>query len=258
MNQERPELPVAYELIELDSTDSVMEEAVRRADQGAGEGTVIWAREQTNAVSRRGNAWYSPCGNLHCAIIVEPDYDNTTAEQLLYVAAVSAGTAIADLLEPMIGLRYRWPNHIYINELKSSMLQLGASHEPRERYPWLAIGLHVNVAEHPPNPEPECFNSMHASGTPGARVEVLLETYCRHFLSWINLWADEGFAPVSKAWVQRTDGIGEDVVLHIDGSELAGILREPDSQGRGIVEMPDGSRRIVRLSEYFSLGPRGT
>ena len=256
MDQDRPKLPVAYELIELDKVDSVIEEAARRANQGAGEGTVVWAHEQSDALTRRGKSWYSPRGNLHCAIIVEPDYDNATAEQLLYVAAISAGTAIADLLEPMTGLRYRWPNHIYINELKSGMLQLRADDQAAERYRWLAIGLNVNVTEHPPNPEPECFNSMRASGTPDVLTGALLEIYCRHFLSWINRWADEGFAPVSKTWVQRADGIGEPVVLRVNGEEFEGTLSGPDAQGRGIVKLANGDERVVSIGEYFALEPR--
>lgn len=257
MDQNQPRLPVAYELITLDRVDSVLEEAARRAGQGAGEGTVIWSREQSDAVTRRGKTWYSPAGNLHCAVIIEPEYDNTTAEQLLYVAAISAGTAIADLLTPMTGLRYRWPNHIYINDLKSGMLQLRAARENTERYRWLAIGLNVNVAGHPPNPEPERFNSMHASGTEDVTAGALLEVYCRHFLSWINRWADEGFAPARKAWVQRADGLGEDIVRQVGAETVEGILREPDSEGRGVIEQADGTGRTVSIGEYFDLGQRG-
>jgi len=258
MDQDQPRLPLAYELTTLDQVDSVLEEAARRADRGAGEGTVIWTREQSNAVTRRGKTWYSPAGNLHCAVIVEPEYDNATAEQLLYVAAISAGTAIADLVMPMTGLRYRWPNHIYINDLKSGMLQLRTSRENAGRYPWLAIGLNVNVAGHPPNPEPERFNSIHASGTQDVTAGALLEAYCRHFLSWINRWADEGFAPTRKTWVQRADGIGEDVVLHVGDKVVKGVLREPDAGGRGVVEQADGTTSTVSIGEYFDLGQRET
>lgn len=254
MVQTPPRLPVAYELTTLDRVDSVMEEAARRAERGAGEGTVIWASEQSDALTRRGKSWYSPAGNLHCAIIVEPEYDNVIAEQLLYVAAISAGTAVADLLTPMTGLRYRWPNHIYINDLKSGMLQLRAPSDDSERYRWLAIGVNVNVSEHPPNPEPERFNSIHASGARDVEVGVLLETYCRHFLAFINRWADEGFDAARKAWVQRADGLGGPFAREVGGQRVEGILREPDALGRGLVEQADGSLRTLGLGEYFGLG----
>lgn len=256
MEQDAPRPPPVYELIVLDRVDSVIEEAARRADGGAGEGTLLWARAQDDATTRRGKRWESPEGNLHCALIIQPDYDNVTAEQLLYVAAISAGTAIADVLEPMTGLRYRWPNHIFINDLKSGALQFRAPATSAERYPWVAIGLNLNVAHHPPNPEPERFNSIHASGTPTAQLAELLEIYSRHFLAWINRWADEGFAPVRKTWVQRADGLNEQVVVRLSDEEITGVLREPDNEGRGVIEMPDGSFRSIGIGEYFFSGRR--
>jgi len=247
-------LPPAYELIPVDRVDSVIEEAARRARQGAGEGVILWALEQAHAKTRSGKQWESPQGNLHCALIIEPEFDNATAAQLLYVAAISAGTAIADILSPMTGLRYRWPNHIYINELKSGLLQIAAPDGDADPYPWLVLGLSVNVAHHPPNPEPERFNSMHASGTPEANVGELLEAYCRHFLSWVNRWAEEGFGPVHKAWLQRADGVGADIRLRIDDEIIEGRFGKLDSQGRINVELADGGHRSISVGEYFALG----
>jgi len=247
-------LPPAYELIPVERVDSVIEEAARRARQGAGEGAIVWALEQAHARTRSGKQWDSPRGNLHCALIIEPEFDNATAAQLLYVAAVSAGTAIADILAPMTGLRYRWPNHIYINDLKSAQLQMAVPEGNVDPYPWLVLGLSVNVAHHPPNPEPERFNSMHASGTPDADVGELLETYCRHFLSWVNRWAEEGFDPVHKAWQQRADGVGENIRLRVDGEVIEGRFRELDLQGQINVDLADGAHRCISVGEYFALG----
>jgi BirA family biotin operon repressor/biotin-[acetyl-CoA-carboxylase] ligase len=247
-------LPPAYELIPVDRVDSVIEEAVRRARQGAGEGVIVWALEQSDAKTRSGKQWESPQGNLHCALIIEPEFDNATAAQLLYVAAISAGTAIADILSPMTGLRYRWPNHIYINDLKSGLLQIATPDGDADPYPWLVLGLSVNVAHHPPNPEPERFNSMHASGTPEANVGELLEAYCRHFLSWVNRWAEEGFGPVHKTWLQRADGVGGDIRLRVDDEIIEGRFGKLDSQGRINVELADGGHRCISVGEYFALG----
>lgn len=254
MSPHLPRLPSAYELVVLDRVDSVVEEAVRRARQGAGEGTLIWAREQTHARTVRGKQWYAPCGNLHCALIIEPEYDNLTAQQLLYIAAISTGTAIADLISAMTGLRWRWPGEILINDLKSGMLHFSAPGDDANPYPWLVLGVSVNVAQHPPNPEPERFNSMHASGTPEASVEALLEGFSRHFLAWINRWADEGFEPVRKAWTLRADGIGEAVTLCSRGNKLSGKLVGINHRGEAELELDDGITREVSIAEYFRLG----
>ncbi len=42
---EHPQLPPAYRLVALDTVDSTNSEAWRRAEQGAEDGTLVWARE---------------------------------------------------------------------------------------------------------------------------------------------------------------------------------------------------------------------
>ncbi len=254
MPSDPPALPTVYELVALDRVDSVVEEAIRRARGGAGEGTLVWAREQTDARTAGGKGWYAPQGNLHCALIIQPDYDNLTAQQLLYVATVSAGTAIADILSAMTGLRWRWPGEFFINELKTGMVQLALPEEDADPYPWVVLGLSVNVAEHPPNPEPEQFNSIHASGTPEASVENLLEGFVRHFLSWINRWAEEGFEPVRRAWTLRADGIGESMRMTLGQQTLTGTFKGIGVRGDAELELEDGTLRTVQAAEIFRRG----
>ncbi len=254
MPPDLPALPAAYELVSLDRVDSVVGEAARRAVQGAGEGTIIWAREQSDARTATGKPWQAPRGNLHVALVIEPEYDNETAEQLLYVMMVSAGTAIADILSPMTGLRWRWPDKIFLNDLKSGMVQIVVPEGEPDPYPWLVLGLSVNVAEHPPNPEPERFNSIHESGTPEATVEALLEAFSRHFLSWINRWAEEGFNPVRKAWLMRADGIDEPISLPLADGLVEGTLKDIDMKGAIELKLKDGAIRRIRAREYFRPG----
>lgn len=257
MSSNLPAVPSAYEMVILDRVDSVVKEAVRRARRGAGEGTLIWAGEQTDARTASGKRWQAPSGNLHCALIIEPDYDKLAAQQLLYIATVSAGTAIADAVSAMTGLRWRWPGKLFVNDLKSGMVQISAPEEKADPYPWLVLGVSINVAEHPPNPEPERFNSIHASGTPEATVEELLEGFSRHFLSWINRWAEQGFDPVRRAWTLRADGIGEPATLRIGGKELKGKLMGINERGKAELELDDGTVREISIAEYFGFGEGG-
>ena len=154
----------------------------------------------------------------------------------------------------MTGLRWRWPGELFINDLKSGMAQLVAPAESTRPYPWVVLGVSINVAEHPPNPEPERFNSIHDSGTPEVTVEALIEGFSRHFLAWINRWAEEGFEPVRKAWMLRADGIGEQVTLFRDGDTLTGNMTGINDRGEAELELDDGTRWDVSVAEYFGLG----
>lgn len=247
-----PALPAVYELVRLEQVDGVAAEAARRARQGAGEGTLVWAKTQTDARTVSGKRWEAPEGNLHCAVIIEPDYGNIVAEQLFYVAMIGAGTAIAETVSPMTGLRWRWPGVFYVNDLKSGLVQMAFPEDAADPYPWLVLAVSVNVAWHPPNPEPEEFNSLHASGTPEATVEGLLDSFSRHFLSWINRWAEEGFEPVRKAWTLRADGLGEAAAFRAGGRTLGGTFKGVDPEGRLELALDDGTTRAIRVSEVFA------
>lgn len=251
---ESPALTPHYELVCLERVDDVMAEARRRARAGAEEGTLVWAREQTAGRTRRGREWYSPAGNLHCAILLRPDYPRSVSGQLLYVAALAAGSALAGLLSPMTGLRYRWPNHIHINDLRAGQILLEASPTEADPYDWLAVGLMVNVAAHPPNPEPEEFNSVHASGAPEVTAAQVLQDFSRYFLVWINRWAEEGFEPIARHWQQRADGVGEPMEASARERTARGIFSHVDELGRLVLRCETGEEVRLGVDECFGLG----
>ena len=248
-----PQLPPQFELVQLGSVDSVMDEAARRARGGAEEGTLIWAAEQGDAQTRRGHRWYSPAGNLHCALILRPDFANERCGQLAYVAVLAAGSALAGLLSPMTGLRYRWPTDLFINELKAGQILLASSGAHSDPYEWLTLGVMINVAHHPPNPEPETFNSVHASGAPEVTPGELLEDFARYFLSWINRWSEEGFEPIGRHWQMRADGIGAPLTLQLGQREQGGTFVKLDEQGRLLLGATGQAECAVSVNEYFDL-----
>lgn len=248
-----PQLPPHYELIELGSVDSVMGEAARRARDGGEEGTLVWATEQADARTRLGSRWFSPPGNLYCSLILRPEFSNTSCGQLAYVAALAAGSALAELLSPMTGLRYGWPGDLLINELKAGRLVLAAPDAYSDPYQWLALGVMINIEHHPPNPEPEEFNSVHASGAPEVTVAQALENFARYFLHWINRWAEDGFEPIGRQWQMRAEGVGKNVDIRIGEETLSGTFVEVDEEGRLVMLQSGGVERRISVNEYFAL-----
>ena len=229
-----------------------MEAALERARDGAGEGTLLWAREQTDARTRQGNAWGGYAGNLHCALIIEPDYPNEESWQLLYVNALAVGSAMAEMVSPMTGLRFAWPNRLLINDLLAARLDIAVTDPARDPYPALVLGASVNVAVHPPQPEPEEYNSIHASGAHDITVVDVLEAYASHFLAWSSRWAEEGFAPIRRAWGLRADGLGADAEIRLIDGPLVGRVNDVDEHGALSLDTGEGPRRIT-IGEYFGL-----
>ncbi|MCK5366001.1 MAG: hypothetical protein KAR22_23655, partial [Gammaproteobacteria bacterium] len=105
----------------------------------------------------------------------------------------------------------------------------------------------------PPNPEPEEFNSVHASGATEVTAAQLLEEFTKYFLNWINRWAEDGFEPISRQWQIRADGIGEDMELLMGDQVLRGTFVKLDEQGRLVMAGPGQVERRISVNEYFAL-----
>ena len=116
------------------------------------------------------------------------------------------------------------------------------------------LGASVNVATHPPQPEPEEYNSIHASGAHEITVVDLLEAYASHFLSWSSRWADEGFEPIRRAWRIRADGLGSDGEIRLIDGPVEGRVDDVDERGALTLDTDSGSRRVT-IGEYFGLDP---
>lgn len=254
MSSEIPSLPSVYDLVMVESVDSVLIDAMGRAESGADEGTLLWAETQRDARTRRGYQWHAPRGNLHCALVLRPDFSRRDAEQLCALASVAAGAAIAEVVSPMTGMGFAWPGDLLINELLAGQIQLAAAPVKQDPWPWMVLAVSINVAHHPDNPEPERFNSIHASGeADDVRAVDVLEHFARHFLRWINLWADDGFSAVRTAWNHRARDLNSTRQLDIAGRALRGQVRGLGEHGELLLDV--GSNRMERISirDYFEL-----
>ena len=185
----RAEFPAVYEPDFLSVLDSVQAEAIRRADAGAGEWLLIWAAEQTHGQGQHG-PWDSPAGGLYCAVLLEPDFPADRWPEVGLVAALALGTAAAELLPPLTGLDYRWPNDILVNGYKVGGVNL-TSH-----CGFLIVGAQLNIV---PPVEGWEYASLVADGAAMTTPGEALTGYARHFIDFLQRWHDQGLAAVLKS-----------------------------------------------------------
>ncbi len=254
LSNDPPNLPSLYELIELQSADSALKEARRHAENGAEEGTLIWAHEQTDAHTRLNHTWHSPPGNLYCAVVLQPDFSPQQALEINYVTALSIGTALGSMMSPMVTLRYRWPNDIILNGDKAAGIFIDAPTAIDDYWPWMVIGVSVNVNSYPNDPNPGAVSVHEAQGNPEISVVDVLEEFSKQFLHWINRWAEHGFDPLLRNWRQRVNGIDEHVSIKLKNETASGILASIEPNGAAAITLTDGNIRQISLSEFYDLG----
>jgi BirA family transcriptional regulator, biotin operon repressor / biotin---[acetyl-CoA-carboxylase] ligase len=243
-------LPPAYRLVALDSVDSTNEEAKRRARAGAEDGTLVWARAQTHGRGRGGRSWASPPGNLYLSLVLQPDCAPADAAQLSFVAALGAGAALGEVVPPMVEVTYKWPNDILLNRRKAGGILLETESVTRDRLDWLVLGVGINVATHP-SEAVHPATSLRNEGADDVTVEMLLEAFARHFLSWVNRWLDDGFEPVRLAWREQARGIGAPVQVRLPNAELAGTFEDIDADGALLLRRADQSLQRVTAGDVF-------
>ena len=247
------QIPSVYEVVALETVDTVLDEAIRRAENGADEGTLIWAQDQTQTRWRGDSGWLPGSGNLHCAIILRPDFATAITPELNFVAAVSLSNAIAARLSPGVSLRYRWPNDIILNTDKVAGVMLAASPLRDAHYEWVVLAAHVNIATYPEDQDINAVSIIDAEGLTDIDPPSLLEDYAKHFLSSINKWSETGLASILKSWQQRVDGIGERISINLNKDRIAGILESLNADGSANIVTDDGSSRRIRVGEYYNL-----
>jgi BirA family biotin operon repressor/biotin-[acetyl-CoA-carboxylase] ligase len=119
-----------------------MEVARREAQQGAAEGTVVIAGEQTAGRGRLKRAWISPEGSIALSIILRPGL--AYLPSLIMVASL----AVVHAIEKVTGLKplVKWPNDILVDGRKVAGILI----ESRVRgkivdFSIIGIGINANL-----------------------------------------------------------------------------------------------------------------
>jgi BirA family biotin operon repressor/biotin-[acetyl-CoA-carboxylase] ligase len=185
--------------------------------------------------------------------VLRPDCPPQEAAQLGFVAAVALGDAIGSVAPPMIEVHFKWPNDVLLNERKGAGILL-ESKIVEGVMEWLVLGVGVNVESYPPDLEPPA-TSLRFEGAPGDVTAVrLLEAFTRHFMSRVNRWLDDGFAPIRQSWLNHAYGLGEAIGVDLAGERLEGRFKDLDENGTLILELPDGSVRNVAAGDVYRIG----
>lgn len=123
------------------STNAVAREL---AEEGAPEGTVVLAREQTEGRGRSERRWYSPPGGLYLSMVFRPD--RAGLSPLVSVLAALGVVRRLDRAFAELGPALKWPNDIVVEGRKLAGVLPEASTGPGgPRYLVAGVGLNVRA-----------------------------------------------------------------------------------------------------------------
>jgi BirA family biotin operon repressor/biotin-[acetyl-CoA-carboxylase] ligase len=213
------------------STNAV---AMASAAEGAPEGSVFLAEEQTAGRGRGSHSWQSArSAGIYCSVILRPALPPSE----VLVLALAAGLAVRAAIEQVdsrVSSDLKWPNDVLIGGKKvSGILTEMNAEATRVRYIVVGIGINVNQASFPREIETEATSLRLATGSDWSRVELtaaLLKSLDREY----RLLVEQKDARQSilrrfakqSSWVQ-----GKQVRIEEDGSRIEGITEGLDERG---------------------------
>ena len=218
------------------SVTTTMDVARKAAKEGASEGTVVVAEEQTTGRARLGRTWINPPGVVAVSIILHPEMS-----QLLRLTMVAA-LATSRTVEKVTGLKttIKWPNDVLIRGKKVSGI-LTESALRGQSVDWAVIGIGINV-NFDPKAYPEIADiatSLSVElGKEVSQLEVLL-----HLLNEIEFFysALRRGEPVHEEWRSKLETLGKVVQVKTGTDIEKGYAESVDNDGALMLRRSDGT-----------------
>ncbi len=232
-----------------DTVGSTNDIARTLASEGAAEGTVVVAAEQTSGKGSRGRTWVSPLGsNLLMSVVLQPNLPHERLGELAFVAAV----AIAGTIRANLGLdaRIKWPNDVRVQGKKIAGIMIETAGDAVV----LGIGLNLNWVELPK----EIVETATSAAIELGR-EVDLEDVLKSLLADLDIaysvFRARGFGRTLEEWRKLEETTGRTVTVALgDGKAISGKAAGVDDTGALIVETDADELRVVSAATVTVTG----
>ncbi|MGR5985876.1 biotin--[acetyl-CoA-carboxylase] ligase [Bacillus cytotoxicus] len=224
-----------------ESVESTRHVAAKLAYEGAAEGTIVVAEEQTAGRGRLSRKWYSPKGTgVWMSIILRPSIPVHHAPQLTLLVAVSVAQAIEKCTGVNVGIK--WPNDILINGKKTVGILTEMQADP-DKINAVIMGIGINAnqqTEHFVDEIKQIATSLAIeSGKPIVRAELMRQI----FLQMEKLYKEylnNGFTVVKLLWESYAVSIGKEITARTMRQTITGVAKGITDDGVLLLEDHQG------------------
>ena len=246
-----------YEVHGYEKTDSTNEVVKRAFREGAKEGFLAIADEQTAGKGRQGRRWASPKGAaIYMSFLLTPSCPPEKTPALTLVMALAVAEAIRDAyrLPAMI----KWPNDIVVNEKKvCGILTEAVIGADGRLSAVVGTGLNAN------NPG---FEGDYARWATSLRIELghpvdrarltagILESFVRHYGTFSETGDLSGLSGTYNHLLVSRD---RPVRIEDPAGAYTAISRGINTSGELLAELPDGKSRAIMSGEVSVRGLYG-
>jgi len=220
--------------------------AMAAAAEGAPQGSVFLAEEQTAGRGRGSNSWQSPRSTgIYCSAVLRPALP--PAEVL--VLSLAAGLAVQAAIQQVdSALRpdLKWPNDVLIDGKKvCGILTEMNAEATRVRYTVVGIGVNVNQASFPRDLAATSLRLV--TGSQWSRVELaaaLLKSLHREYRQLVE--DPDARLSVLRRFAERSTWVhGKAVRIDENGPSFEGMTKGLDDRGFLLVQTAQGMKTVL-------------
>ena len=179
--------PLQFEIHTVESVKSTNTTVKDLAKNGAPEGYVLTAAQQTNGRGRMNRVFFSPKGTgLYCSILLRPTVPLPPAA-LTCMSAVAVSETIDRF---QIDNQIKWVNDVYVNGKKAVGILTEGAFASDGSYQYAVIGIGVNLFQ-PIDGFPENIRDIATSVFSAAPDDALRKTFLHRMLQRIKYYYEQ-------------------------------------------------------------------
>ncbi|MCU1302517.1 MAG: Biotin--acetyl-CoA-carboxylase ligase [Candidatus Sulfotelmatobacter sp.] len=226
--------------------------AMAAAADGAPQGSVFLAEEQTAGRGRGAHSWHSARSTgIYCSVVLRPSLPPSD----VLVLSLAAGLAVCAAIEQIdarVKLDLKWPNDVLIAGKKVCGILAEMNAEvTRVRYVVVGIGMNVNQPNFPKELDASATSLCLATGNEWSRVELtaaLLKSLDREYrlLTEPKIGQKDARRSILQRFTEQSSWVrGKAVRIEDNGSRVEGTTEGLDDRGFLQVRTAQGLQTIL-------------
>ncbi len=222
--------------------------AMAAAAEGALEGSVFLAEEQTAGRGRGAHTWHSErSAGIYCSAVLRPELPPSDVLVLSLAAGLAVRAAI-EQVDSRVQVDLKWPNDLLLDGKKvCGILTEMNSEATRVRYIVVGVGLNVNHAGFPSEIAHEATSLRMATGSEWSRVELagaLLKSLHREYRDLLE--KPEARTSILRRFSEQSSWArGRQVRIDDNGSGYSGTTEGLDERGFLRLRTATGVRTVL-------------
>lgn len=229
---------------------STMDEASRKAIDGASHGTVVLAESQEAGRGRLRREWVSTKDNgLYFSLILRPSVSLAEVSKLTLVAGAAVATAIK--AETNINLSLKWPNDILVGDKKlcGILTELNAESDGVN---FVIVGIGINVNNSQKDLIDAATSVFEQSNKKSLRAKILAAVL-NEFECLYEDFLNMGFSSIQPVWHAFSSMWGERVKISTANDEFEAIAYDLAEDGTFLVQCDDGTIKSIMTGDITRL-----